>query len=330
MEKPAELPKDETTEEESLLQTLQQQNNWDGVPMCLYQGIWCPIFLLRPLLSLQKNFKPHDTSILLASLPKAGTTWLKALLFAIVNRDRFPIDQSPLLTTNPHKLVLSLECYYYVDQVNPDLENLPQPRVFSTHLPLNVLPPGFMINSTSKIVYVSRNPLDQFISEREFLLKNRLLPDCEPPLPLDQAFDMFCEGVHAFGPFWEHILGYWRASLENPDRVLFLQYEDMKRDTVSHVRKIAEFLGLPFSDEEEKRGMVGEISQLCSFEKLKNLETNKTGVLHGNVANSSFFRKGEIGDWRNHLSPDMAERMKEVIDAKMSGSGLKLDNYFKS
>ncbi|KAL0438600.1 UNVERIFIED_CONTAM: Cytosolic sulfotransferase 6 [Sesamum latifolium] len=327
MDKPAELAKDETTEE-LLLQTLEQQRNSDGVPLCLYQGVWCPSFLLRPLLSLQKNFKPHDNSIVLASLPKAGTTWLKALLFAIVNRDRFPIDQSPLLTTNPHKLVLSLECYYYVDHLNPDPGNLPQPGVFSTHLPLQVLSSS-MISSTCKIVYVSRNPLDQFISEREFLLKTRMLPDCKP-LPLDQAFDMFCKGVHAFGPFWEHILGYWRASLENPDRVLFLQYEDMKRDSVSHVKKIAEFLGLPFSDEEEKRGLIGEISELCSFEKLKNLETNKTDVLHENVANSSFFRKGEVGDWRNHLSPAMAERMKEVVDVKLSGSGLKLDMYLKS
>ncbi|XP_011083739.1 cytosolic sulfotransferase 15-like [Sesamum indicum] len=326
MEKSAELSKDETTEE-LLLQTLEQQRNFDGTPLCLYQGLWCPTFVFRPLLSLQKNFKPHDNSIVLASLPKAGTTLLKALLFSIVNRDRFPIDQSPLLTTNPHKLVLSLECSYFADHDNPDSGNLPQPGVFSTHLPLQVLSSS-MIGSTSKIVYVSRNPLDQFISEREFLLKIRTVPDCEP-LPLDQAFDMFCKGEHAFGPFWDHILGYWRASLENPDRVLFLQYEDMKRDSVSHVKKIAEFLGLPFSDEEEKRGLIREISDLCSFEKLKNLETNKTEIHHGNIANSSFFRKGEIGDWRNHLSPAMAERMKEVVDVKLSGSGLKLDTYIK-
>ncbi|KAK4406632.1 Cytosolic sulfotransferase 14 [Sesamum angolense] len=268
-------------------------------------------------ISAQKH-KPHD--IILASLPKTGTTWLKALLFTIVNRDRFPIDQSPLLTTNPHELVLHLESYVDADLVNPGPGNLPQPEVFSTHLPLHVLPSS-MIDSTSKIIYTSRNPLDQFISQREFSLKNRLHPDVEP-VPIDQAFDMFCKGVHPFGPFWDHILGYWKASLENPDRVLFLQYEDMKRDAVSHVRKIAKFLGLPFSEEEEKKGLIGEISDLCSFEKLKNLEINKNGhVHHGYFANSSFFRKGEIGDWRNHLSPAMAERMKEVMDAKLSGSG---------
>ncbi|KAL0387491.1 UNVERIFIED_CONTAM: Cytosolic sulfotransferase 15 [Sesamum radiatum] len=196
MEKTGELPKDDETTEESSLSTL-DQHNWDGLPLCLYQGFWCPAILLRPQLSLRKNIKPHD--IILASLPKTGTTWLKALLFTIVNRDRFPIDQSPLLTTNPHELVLHLESYVDADLVNPGPGNLPQPEVFSTHLPLHVLPSS-MIDSTSKIIYTSRNPLDQFISQREFSLKNRWQPDVEP-VPIDQAFDMFCKGVHPFGPF---------------------------------------------------------------------------------------------------------------------------------
>ncbi|KAK6146153.1 hypothetical protein DH2020_020022 [Rehmannia glutinosa] len=302
----------------------QVERNWDGVRLYLYQGVWCPIFVFKALQSFQKNFKANDTDIVLASLPKSGTTWLKALLYSIVNRDRFPIDQTPLLTNNPHKLISSFECHYFFNQDNPDdLGNIAQPRLFSTHLPHQVLASS-LIKSKCKIVYVSRNPLDQFISEREFLLKNRFLPDFEA-LSVEQSFDMFCRGVHAFGPFWDHILGYWRASMENPDRVLFLKYEDMKRDPVSNVDKIADFLGLPFSDDEKKQGLIQEISKYCSFEHLKNLEINKTGVHHKYVNNSTFFRKGEIGDWKNHLSSDMAERMKQVMDAKLSASGISFD-----
>ncbi|PIN11217.1 Flavonol 3-sulfotransferase [Handroanthus impetiginosus] len=196
------------------------------------------------------------------------------------------------------------------------------PRLFSTHLAHQVLP-NSLTNSKSKIVYVYRNLLDRFISDRKFFLKTNQEPDFEP-LPVEEAFDMFCKGIHSFGPFWEHILGYWKASLENPDRVLFLKYEDVKSDPISSAVKIAEFVGMPFSEEEEKRGLIGEISELCSFEKMKNWEVNKRGIHRGSIENSSFFRKGEIGDWKNHLSPEMAERLQQIMDEKMSECGLML------
>ena len=52
-------------------------------------------------------------------------------------------------------------------------------------------------------------------------------------------FEFFCEGLSIFGPYWDHVLGYWRASLESPKRILFLEYEDLKNETISMVKEIA-------------------------------------------------------------------------------------------
>ncbi|KAL0447537.1 UNVERIFIED_CONTAM: Cytosolic sulfotransferase 11 [Sesamum latifolium] len=69
--------------------------------------------------------------------------------------------------------------------------------------------------------------------------------------------------------------------------------------------------------------MIEQISRLCSFENLKNLEVNKSGyVCDVPIKNSSFFRKGEVGDWMNHLTPAMAERVKNLMESKFQGSGL--------
>ena len=60
------------------------------------------------------------------------------------------------------------------------------------------------------------------------------------------------------------MLEYWNESLERPQKVLFLKYENMKEDIISHVKRLAEFLGFPFSLE-EREGVVKEISRLYSL-----------------------------------------------------------------
>lgn len=129
------------------------------------------------------------------------------------------------------------------------------------------------------------------------------------------AFDIFCEGVVPFGPYWDHALEYWKLSLEKPEKVLFIKYEDMKQNPNGHLKKLAEFLGCPFSLKEEKNGTVEEISRLCSFENLSNLDVNKTGkILPDETAarNNVYFRKGKVGDWENHLTQEMIERIDTI------------------
>ncbi|KAK3230737.1 hypothetical protein Dsin_002618 [Dipteronia sinensis] len=103
-----------------------------------------------------------------------------------------------------------------------------------------------------------------------WLFSNKMRPKEEPPLSLEEAFEMFCEGVSNHGPFWDHVLGYWKASLESPDKILFLKYEELKRGPTVCVKKMAQFLGQPFSAEEENQGVVDEIVRMCSFDNLSN------------------------------------------------------------
>ncbi|KAM7278165.1 hypothetical protein ACFE04_005299 [Oxalis oulophora] len=116
------------------------------------------------------------------------------------------------------------------------------------------------------------------------------------------------KGTSPYGPYWDHVLGYWKASLESPEKILFLKYEDLKREPVVNVKKLAEFLGQPFSVMEENEGVVEEIIRLCSFQNLSNLDVNKATEPSSSIrmlANKAYFRKGEIGDWKNHLTPEI-------------------------
>ncbi|KAJ7962236.1 Sulfotransferase [Quillaja saponaria] len=78
-----------------------------------FQNCWCPTPLVPNVISFQEHFKAHDQDIILASKPKSGTVWLKALVFSIVNRARFTVSKTPKLTSNPHELIPFFEINLY-------------------------------------------------------------------------------------------------------------------------------------------------------------------------------------------------------------------------
>jgi hydroxyjasmonate sulfotransferase len=287
-----------------------------------FQGFWCPSNLIQPINSFQNHFQAKDNDIVVASLPKSGTTWLKALTFAIVNRHRFSsLEDHPLLKFNSHELVPFFEYNVYGGsdsqsfQIN--LSNMNEPRLFGTHVPFFSLAKSIK-ESNCKIIYICRNPFDTFVSTWFFANKIRSNQSL-PTLNMDEFFESYCDGISPFGSFWDHNLGYLKESMARSHKVLFLKYKDLKEDAISHVNRIANFLGYPFTREEESNKEIENIINLCGFEKMKELEVNKSGSVGLNYENKFFFRKAEVGDWINYLSPSMEEKLSKIIEEKLSG-----------
>ncbi|KAL8206132.1 hypothetical protein R6Q57_009683 [Mikania cordata] len=235
-------------------------------------------------LLLHTYFKSEPTDIVLASFMKSGTTWLKALMFSTLNRDRYSFSNHYLHNNSPQSTFPFLDVESYP---MTDFTTFPAPRLFATHFAQTLL---LACMSSCKFVYVCRDPKDVLVSKWHFMSKLRSKD--LPPLSFDEAFELFCLG-------------------KQPDVV---------------VRKLADFMGKPITMEEEKKGVVGEIINVCSFENLRNLEVNKKGVeKFGKLVElekQGFFRKGEIGDWKNHLSEKMKDRIDGIIEQKFKGSGL--------
>ncbi|EMS59230.1 Sulfotransferase 17 [Triticum urartu] len=254
-------------------------------------------------------FAARPSDIIVATLPKSGTTWIKALLYSTVHRREHPADSCghPFNIHGPHECIKFLEYQLYTQNRIPDLDELPDPRLFATHVPFVSLPRS-VVASGCKIVYVCRDPKDTLISHWNFANKFRVRDGLEP-LSVETAADYFCDGVSPFGPYWDHVLGYWRAHSANPEQVLFF--------------RLAKFVGCPFSVEEEEVCAVDAIVKLCSFEHMTGLEATKGGkteLTFGVVENSSFFRRGQVGDWENHLSPETARKIDAISEAKFRGS----------
>lgn len=290
-----------------------------------YQGFWFRKEGLRGLMWAQDHFMPQPASTLIASYPKTGSTWLKALSFSIATRNKYDVLSNPLQTALSHECIPFLEFEF---PRNPSHKYYPEVPLFSTHVPYTSLPESITA-SDCKIVYICRDPTDTFVSWWHFVQK--LTPKHTEFVPIEEGFQQFSEGCSVYGPYWEHILGYWRASLKTPGKILFLKYEDLKVDTLFNVKKLADFIGYPFSIEEERDGVVARIIGLCSFKHMSGLEVNKSGehtngVNRATLQNSTYFRKAKVGDWKNHLPAQLKEQMDRIMELKLRDSGLTFGN----
>ncbi|XP_057723180.1 cytosolic sulfotransferase 12-like [Arachis stenosperma] len=329
---PKHLQDDEDLSQEcrDMISTLPKEQGWIANHVYQYQGFWYNLRQIQGLLSCQKHFQSHDINndiIILATIPKSGTTWLKALTFSLLNRNTYPNthENHPLLTTNPHVLVPFLELNLFGnfddDKVEINPNNLIESSLFATHLAYISLPKSLK-ESSCKIVYLCRDPKDTFISLWQFT--NKLRPETQVKKSVDEYFEQFCKGVSPCGPFWEHVLGYWKESLERPKKIMFLRYEEMKLHPTLILKELAEFIGCPFSKEELDEGMLEDILKLCSFDNLSNLEVNKTGIsplFH--IENKSYFRRGQIGDGEKFLSSEMIGRLNKITENKLVKHGLR-------
>ncbi|KAL6638755.1 hypothetical protein ACP70R_023614 [Stipagrostis hirtigluma subsp. patula] len=288
--------------------------------LCCYQGTWVPKLFLPGVLAIQQGFTPRRGDVVIASPHKCGTTWLKALAFATMARGAHPPAaahaEHPLLRLNPHDCVPLMDTLFAAGS-GSKMDSLPSPRLMATHLHHALLPASITENHGCKIIYICRDPKDMLVSLWHFI--RELIPD----LSFSDMFEHACQGISYSGPIWDHVLGYWNASKASPEKVLFLMYEDMLRNPVDNTRKLARFVGQPFSPAEEEEGVAMDIVRLCSFKKLKSLRVNKNaGSTRLMFSNDKFFRKGEAGDWVNHMTQDMARRLDTIVEEKLRGSGL--------
>ncbi|KAI5660067.1 hypothetical protein M9H77_28860 [Catharanthus roseus] len=315
----------EESKKKSIKDILPKEERWtNDFDLYRYQDFWFPNCFLEGVILAQEQFKPQPTEIAICSYPKTGSAWLKALCFAISTRNRFGHDllttksNHPLVTKVPHECIPFLEVDLAYGIYNKD----PQLPLFATHIPYDSLPKS-IIESGCKVIYICRDPKDTFVSLWHALIKFPSTGERKQQFCFKKEFERFCEGKSIYGPFWNHVLGFWKASLENSERVLFLKYEDMKKDTSFYIKRLAEFMNQPFSKEEEDEGLPEKIMEFCSFGNMSGLEVNKAGKHYSVIDNSIYFRKGEVGDWKSHLTKEMAETMDGIAEEKFGTCGLR-------
>ena len=149
-----------------------------------------------------------------------------------------------------------------------------------------------------------RDPRDIAVSYYHYQIKMRRFDD---GYPLEDFVSSFVSGeIGRYGSWGENV-GSWIGARQGTDGFLLLRYEDMLRETVHELGKIAEFLSLDLSKEH-----LEQVVELSSADRMRRLEREQAASwrpIQKSRKDKSFVRTAMVGAWRDELSDSTAKRI---------------------
>jgi hypothetical protein len=278
-----------------------------GYKYRLLEGIVMPPYITPERYKLSRNLELRTGDVCFISYPKSGSTWLSHILVLMLNNGETPADTT--LRNSVHWVASS----WPYPRSREELDALPSPRIFKSHMPWHMAVGGNTVTSPCKYIYIARNPKDVSVSYYHFESGKQWSGNYSGPW--EHWLKWFLEGKVQRGDWFNHVLSWWEH--KDDKNVLFLKYEDMKRDFDNQLDRIAGFLEYPLPDSTKKL-----IRDKSSFENMKKDDFSN---LHEIPELGSFFRKGQIGSWKDMFTVAQSEQFDRIYKDRMRGTGLEFD-----
>jgi Sulfotransferase domain len=267
----------------------------------------------------------------LASYPRSGNTWVRALLHNLLRRPATAYDINRL---QDFTLIDSQARWYRVFDPRPCEELTKEevaalrPRVHEamTHaFPDTVLvkthnalvedrgTPMISLEHTAGAVYIVRNPLDVAVSYSHHF--GVPLADAVAAMnrPGNQSVANQPQFVYELHGSWSENVRSWTATPSPGLHVV--RYEDLLREPERALAGIVAFLGLPAAPDQIRRAI-----EFSSFAVLKQQEASH-GFRERSLKSAQFFRAGEAGQGRRLLPADLIEALVALHEEQMTRFG---------
>lgn len=272
-----------------------------GYKYRLLDGRVMPPYVTSERYHQSRSVKLRNTDICYTSYPKSGSTWLSYILVLLTE------NKGSSLRDSYHWI----ENNWLYPRSDAYLEDARDPRIFASHMPYDMAVGGDPAQSPCKYIYIARNPKDVCVSYYHFESKKswsgKYTGDWEHWL------NMFVNGQVQRGSWFDHVLGWWKH--RDADNILFLTYEGLKNDIDGQLKKIADFLGVELTPSK-----LEEVKKAINFSNMKSNEFSGLGDVK--ELGSTFFRKGQVGSWKEQFTVQQNEAFDQLWAERMGSEKL--------
>ncbi|GAB0090913.1 hypothetical protein DMENIID0001_056930 [Sergentomyia squamirostris] len=266
------------------------------------------------------DFRVKSDDIWLVGFPKSGTNWSQELIWMICNNldyeratkltvsERFPLIEAEGVIMNnwPLKDILA------------KLGSSPSPRFIKSHLPCQLLPTQLWTVGP-KIVYIARNLKDMVTSCYHQYVNIQGFKGS-----YDDFIDIVLDKKMWYSSYHAHVSNFF--NMRNEKNILFLTYEDMKKDLMGVIRKTSKFFGKNYSNEQ----LEGLVKHLSFANISKNPSVNKEQMLidYENASGRKrkdesfrFIRRGDGGAYLDEMPKEVIEKLDRFTESEMERLG---------
>jgi len=255
-----------------------------------------------------RNLTVFPDDVFLVSYPRSGNTWTRFLIGNLVHQDE------PVTFTNIESRIP--EIYF-----NPDhrMRRLSRPRILKSH---ECFQPHYR-----QIIYIVRDPRDVAVSFYHHNVKAGNIPD---NYPMDDFVPRFinAEFDTRWGSWADHVLSWILLRQSHPE-FLLLRYEDMQRDALRELARIAQFLHkYSFRPIDVSSERLQKAVDLSSPERMRALEKEQSTdwILTKRTRHDKpFVRIAKAGTWKSVLSPTSLASIEAAWGRAMTTLGYDLE-----
>ena len=267
----------------------------------------------------------------IASYPKSGNTWMRALLSCYLfdgyhDKNSNVFSKMKLIKSFPKKFAFKdiidenyliknkLGAYKYYIKAQEKINKDPNLHIIKTHNFCGSLNGHEFTNKQNTIgsIYIIRDPRDVAVSYASFA---NISYEESVRLLLSENRISF---VYKYYP---EVRLSWKSHLNSglsfPAPRLLVKYEDLIKDTAGILRNTIIFINQFFNnkiiiDEDKITRVVNE----CNFSKLQNLE-KEIGFDETFIKDNIFFRKGKEKSWENILPEILVKQIENNFSEEM-------------
>lgn len=239
--------------------------------------------LRRPVVAWRhRSVGPTDT--LLVSFPRSGSTWLRFMLAAAASAEPVEFDS--------------------VDEIVPLVGATATDRaaewgtqgyLIKSHERFNRL----YVRRSQRFIFLVRDGRDVAVSYYYYCLRNGWWVGAFP-----EFLDAFLRGrLDGYGAWQDHVEGWLREAAEDRDHIL-VRYEDLHADAAGEVRRCAEFLQMPLTEERLQQSLAAG-----SVDRMRDSEQRRLN-LPAKVVDPSIpvVRSTKSSNWREQFSDEDRDR----------------------
>ena len=227
--------------------------------------------VIRPLFAWLYHRGLNSSDIFVASYPRAGSTWLRFLLYELLTGQTTSFEA---VNKGIPNIGRHLAAPRLLDK---------DTRLIQTHEPYR--------RDYGVAVYLVRDVRDVVISEFYFQQLWQLFDGT-----FQDFLNAFLEGkVNRYGSWVNHTNRWLDAKEARSDDILVIRFDELRQDTHATVAKITSFIGTKANDSQIDQALANNTTaKMREKEKSINFASD----------NLNFVRKGKVGGWQEFLTEE--------------------------